>query len=605
MRAWAAWIADREIWPLCVGVALATFTSRWAPWGLGLIAALWLVRWVARGHLTVRTPLDWPVGLILLMVPITFYATTDRLVTFVQVSRLLAGLGLLYGLINWTRRGAHVSLLALGLTGVGLGLALIAPFAVGWSSTQALFASIPTSLPAGLAALFEDTVNANMLAGALAMLLPFPLASLVLAPAGSWPSLAGVLPRPLAWLLDRPWLRRLASGTAVLSMLTVIVLSRSRGAWVATLMAVFVVLVRRWRPLIWLIPVAFLALGLLAWQGELPKLLEAVGSTDAVPNLERRAEIWRRALYIIQDFPFTGIGAGTFPRVTRVLYPLFRAGPDSQPPHAHNLLLQVGVDLGIPGLVAFLAMLALALWSAVDSARFYARAGVDALAAAAWAGLTSLVAMLIHGTVDATTWILGRGAFVPFAVLGALVALERRPEVSVPAAGQRRTLVRWLRAHPFVTGLLVSALLVAAAGGAAWAIQRGQHLLPGAPQVRLPVYPGAQNVDVRAERPSEGSGWTGPLEIATFTTTHPITDVVAFYTDTLDEAGWETDIETGDATSWGGIYTQDGGRSVCLLNLFDIEGEVWISIVCGDKNEPVDLPPLPPTPSPETGTPEG
>ena len=67
---------------------------------------------------------------------------------------------------------------------------------------------------------------------------------------------------------------------------------------------------------------------------------------------------------------------------------------------------------------------------------------------------------------------------------------------------------------------------------------------------------------------------------------------ISSYTDALVKGGWETNIEAGDADSWGGIYTREGGRSVCLLNVFAIEGQVWCSIVCGDKAEPVDLPGL-------------
>ena len=48
---------------------------------------------------------------------------------------------------------------------------------------------------------------------------------------------------------------------------------------------------------------------------------------------------------MIQDFPFSGIGAGTFESVANVLYPFFLAGPDAKIPHAHNLLLQVAVIL--------------------------------------------------------------------------------------------------------------------------------------------------------------------------------------------------------------------------------------------------------------------
>ncbi|MBN1815063.1 MAG: hypothetical protein JXA14_24730, partial [Anaerolineae bacterium] len=107
-----------------------------------------------------------------------------------------------------------------------------------------------------------------------------------------------------------------------------------------------------------------------------------------------------------------------------------------------------------------------------------------------------------------------------------------------------------------------------------------------------PLYPAAQGVDVHAEAPSADAGWVGSLEIATFTTTHPIADVAVFYADAMVEAGWKTEIDAGDETSWGGIYTQNSGLSVCLLNAFDIDGETWVSVVCGDKAEPVDIPPV-------------
>ena len=41
----------------------------------------------------------------------------------------------------------------------------------------------------------------------------------------------------------------------------------------------------------------------------------------------RAIEIWSRALYALQDFPFTGVGLGAFRRVVNVLYPLFLVPP--------------------------------------------------------------------------------------------------------------------------------------------------------------------------------------------------------------------------------------------------------------------------------------
>ena len=54
-------------------------------------------------------------------------------------------------------------------------------------------------------------------------------------------------------------------------------------------------------------------------------------------SLDSRVEIWSRALYALQDFPFTGVGLGTFRRVVNLLYPLFLVPPDVDIAHAHNI----------------------------------------------------------------------------------------------------------------------------------------------------------------------------------------------------------------------------------------------------------------------------
>lgn len=421
LKQWAAWVADNEIWPLTVGVALATFSVRLAPWGLGLIAALWLARWLGRGHLTVRTPLDWPAVVFLLMIPVTFYTTTDRQTTFAQVSRLVAGLALAYGIVNWGQGPSHVALLGMGLTGVGLGLALIAPVTVAWFSRVKSFL-IPAQVYDALPTLVSDTIHPNLMAGALVMLLPFPLATLLLSPS-RFQSVENQVPGFLAQVLDRSWFRLLWHGMAASLMSGALLLTKSRAGWGAAAVAVLIILVRRWRFFLWSIPIGLLSVGLLMWRVGISQLLDWVSTGGVVSGWDGRVEIWSRAIYMIQDFPFTGVGVGTFQRIANVLYPFFLAGPDAEIPHAHNLLLQVGVDLGIPGLLAFLAILLLTLWSAFSSVRFYAQTGEQSLAAMAWGGLASLVGMVVHGMMHASTWVVGRAAFLPWAVMGILFAL--------------------------------------------------------------------------------------------------------------------------------------------------------------------------------------
>jgi putative inorganic carbon (HCO3(-)) transporter len=353
------------------------------------------------------------------MIPVTFYATTDLAVTFVQVSRLLAGLALVYGLANWLRKPWQVTLLCLGLVGVGLALALLGVAgALASGSRFFLPSQFRIPVPGG------EAINPNMIAGALVLLLPFPLALLLLEPSHPLPAIGDTLPGPVARVLNASCFRRALWMVAFMLQVGVLGLTRSRGGWMGASAAIFVILVRRWRYLLGVIPAALGWLGFLAWRGKVGVLLDWFSSTGAVSGWDKRAEIWSRALYMIQDFPFTGIGAGTFGRVVNTLYPLFLVRADPETIHAHNLLLQVAVDLGIPGLIAFVSLLLLTFWSALDSADACADSPHLPLASVAWAGVASLVGMLIHGMVDAATWILGRGAFVPWLVVGAVISLE-------------------------------------------------------------------------------------------------------------------------------------------------------------------------------------
>ena len=115
----------------------------------------------------------------------------------------------------------------------------------------------------------------------------------------------------------------------------------------------------RWRWGWLALPLVAVAAGLGAWQIGFGRVADAALASQALGGADQRVEIWSRALYMLQDFPFTGIGMGAFRQVANLLYPFFLAGPDAEIPHAHNIFLQVGVDLGLPGLVAWLALLIL------------------------------------------------------------------------------------------------------------------------------------------------------------------------------------------------------------------------------------------------------
>lgn len=126
-----------------------------------------------------------------------------------------------------------------------------------------------------------------------------------------------------------------------------------------------------------------------------------------------RPVMWRTALRIAGDYPWTGTGFTTFDRVYERYQPLpGRLGP---PPHAHNLVLNFAAETGVPGAVTVVAFLA----SGVGAAwrwRSDSPPGSPARDAATVV-LGAVAALLSHQALDGT--LLGSGTvFALYALFG-------------------------------------------------------------------------------------------------------------------------------------------------------------------------------------------
>ena len=141
-------------------------------------------------------------------------------------------------------------------------------------------------------------------------------------------------------------------------------------------------------------------------------------------GISLRLDIWSRAWAMLKDMPLTGIGLNNFPIQIGVFYPGYAIGNE---PHAHQLYLQTALDLGLPGLLAF--VWALTLWFRRLSENF--RQTQDRLARALYLGLAAgVIAYLAHGFLDALMlgakpgvllWVmLGLGAARPAVMPGEL-----------------------------------------------------------------------------------------------------------------------------------------------------------------------------------------
>ena len=398
-------LSNVEIALLSGAVVLLFFANRlpvlvWVL-ALFLLAVFWISLKTAAGWSTTITTFDFPLALFLFAALPGLYASVDLRLSSIDFFRLIAEMALLLGLVKGIQTPKQIRFsvfvfLAFGACIVGLAL-----FAMQFP---------PSKLPpvsriySYFPQIISRKVHFNYIGGVLTLF--FPLAF--------WRWISGARSR-LSWSVV--WTGIIGFG---------LLLTQSRGALLGTLVALILTgaWVNRW--IRWALLLLAVGGSGLVYTAGLQNFLDFLGIAVSGNSLVSRQELWSHAVHIIQDFPFTGIGFHTFPVVTDVLYPLFLAAPDARMPHAHNLYLQVAVDTGIPGFVAFWMLLGAwggMVWDALKASSCGIRREVYMPLMLGLAG--SMLAHMIYSITDAIT--LGEKAGIVFwAVLGLTIVVWRQ-----------------------------------------------------------------------------------------------------------------------------------------------------------------------------------
>lgn len=129
-----------------------------------------------------------------------------------------------------------------------------------------------------------------------------------------------------------------------------------------------------------------------------------------------RSDIWRMGARMVRDKPVGGVGAGNYALVSNQY--LVRAGLVERdeyilndPKRAHNMYLDMVAETGVVGLALFSALLAFSLWTALQAARRFERAGdrdMELLARAVFVGVLGLLAadFFLSEQLSKQLWIL-------------------------------------------------------------------------------------------------------------------------------------------------------------------------------------------------------
>ncbi len=380
------------------------------------LALVWLLGMAFDRTALPRTPFNLAFVLLGVALGVGILVSADPMETLPKATGVVLGLAVWRFVVIAVGRRPHVAL------AVGLLLLICLGFSVTGVLSLRELPKIPALTAANpfrnlaLPGLAQLSTHPNQLAALISFFLPL-LVSLAVGPR----------PGPSR----RLW--RVALALVALLVVAILILTQSRGGWIATAAGLFA-LAALWaavlppsharRGLRLVVGLAVLAaLAVAVWIGPTtlwemwlnPPADTAVGT---LRTLGVRRAIWPWGATAVGDFPFTGVGLGAFRQVVFRLYPL-PPWPDYDLGHAHNIFLQTALDTGLPGLVAYLAVLFVA--AAVGWRVARRDPGFRAVSLGLLAGL---VALHVFGLADAL--VLGaKPAVVFWFALGLLAAMNK------------------------------------------------------------------------------------------------------------------------------------------------------------------------------------
>lgn len=310
---------------------------------IGLIF-VWLYRWRSeRVPLLPQTPFTLPVWFLCGTVVIGVIVSSEITLTTPKAVNFILGIAWWRWLVNAIDDEQKLHRAVWFVIGVGIFLVMVGVFSADWHIKPATF---PTRLPTPLTR-FTGGIHPNQIAGTILLFAPL---------------------LPLLYATERNRHRKIVQIALFFACATVLLLTQSRSGWLGAIGGAVALLIlwqlsdvtsrRRSLWLLGLVVVAIItSLFIFDWHTYWlePPQQTSIGSFE---TLSFRQSVWQWGGVAVTDFPLTGIGLGTFREVARTLYPI-DAPPTFDIAHAHNLFLQIAIDVGLIGLIAYVALLML------------------------------------------------------------------------------------------------------------------------------------------------------------------------------------------------------------------------------------------------------
>lgn len=382
---------------LLIGIAFwqpSPIRDQWI-WLVGLWIPFFLLKLITPNYTWRLTGLDGIIFAFVLLSWLSISIAPFQTRGLILIFRPLYGWILFRYLVESSNRQRTTQRAEIATLILFAGIGIISLFTTNWSEKAGILNQISDLIPRVNILFLEGGFNVNEIAGALTWCLPFLL----------------------AYSFKRTKWSIFAIIMAILIGVSLF-LGQSLAALIGvTVGCLLVITPRRWFQYTTLIALCgiFLAHTIITVSPEASaRTLINLSLRESSQSLENRAELWRSAVDIINDYPFTGAGIANYRSPTvRRLYPTPNF-PNSVAVHTHNELLQFGTDIGFPGMIIYLSMIIVPV---VGLLKLHTRRG-DLIIRGL---IGSLIAHSIFGIADAIpVW--DRFAFLFWWVLGLSIA---------------------------------------------------------------------------------------------------------------------------------------------------------------------------------------
>jgi hypothetical protein len=398
-----------------------------------------MVRWYFTRRPGIHTPFDWPLLAFIVTAGVSVWAAFDRQSAWDKFWLICGAVLLYYSFANWAAdKGSNA------LQKQGWILASLAPLIAiyfllshdwdAYPSKLELISQIGRTIRDVVPDLSLDRFHPNVLAGAMAMLFPFTIGVTI-----------------MSWYRKRRRDFVAGLGTVFITLFG-LVMSGSRGAWLAVFVAALIVIwwlvIRtfvqgRRRSRSWFlgsIAVVLLAAALVVILA--PDLVNnALSGLPPVQSGSKRADLYRNSLILVNDYPFIGAGLDNFMMLYSSYALLLHVGFST---HGHSLFLDLSIQQGIIAVLILFWMLVLmgeAIWRLLGGQRVQKRPEPTAWESASkqssrqgillGAAALSILVLILHGLVDdpiyGTRMVILM--FVPFAFAVPELLRARTPDV--------------------------------------------------------------------------------------------------------------------------------------------------------------------------------